>query len=336
MIFGVFHRAKLDPTRTRSHLPFKRIKTELVNIMAWVKRIVLFMAVNFLVMITISLLLNLLGVRPYLNAYGLDYQQLAAFCLVWGMGGAFVSLALSRVMAKWMMGVQVIDPNVRDSELQALVQTVHNLARAAGLPKMPQVGIYNSPEVNAFATGPTKSRALVAVSTGLLQRMRQDELEGVLGHEISHVANGDMVTMTLLQGVVNAFVMFLSRVVAYAIMQAMRGERDERDRGGMNYMAFHAVSFALEIVFMIMGSIVVASFSRWREFRADAGGARLAGRQSMINALARLQQTYELVDTNAQPAVQTLKIAGRGTGLMRFFASHPPLDVRIARLQSAG
>jgi heat shock protein HtpX len=305
--------------------------------MAFFKRIFLFMAVNLLVVTTISLLLNVLGVRPYLNAYGLDYGQLAIFCLVWGMGGAFISLGLSRIMAKWMMGVQVIDPNTRDMDLQRLVQTVHGLARSARLPKMPEVGIYNSPEVNAFATGPSKSRALVAVSSGLLSRMGQSELEGVLGHEITHISNGDMVTMTLLQGVVNAFAMFLSRVIAFALAQAMRGDRDERERGGgMSYGLQFAVQFVLEIVFMILGSIVVAWFSRRREFRADSGGARLAGRHSMVSALQSLQRTFELVDTTAQPAVQTLKISGHGTGLMKLFASHPPLDERIARLQQGG
>jgi heat shock protein HtpX len=165
--------------------------------------------------------------------------------------------------------------------------------------------------------------------------MSQDELEGVLGHEITHVANGDMVTMTLLQGVVNAFAMFLSRVIAFAIAQAMRGDRDERDRGGMSYGIQFMVQMLLQIVFMVLGSLVIAWFSRWREYRADAGGARLAGRQNMVAALQRLQRTYELVDTTAQPAVQSLKIAGRGNGLLALFASHPPLDERIARLQSA-
>lgn len=303
--------------------------------MAWFKRIFLFMLVNILVMTTISLLLHVLGVRPYLTAYGIDYQQLAAFCLVWGMGGAFISLMMSRIMAKWLMGVKVIDPAIRDLELSELVQTVHTLARAAHLPRMPEVGIYNSPEVNAFATGPTRSRALVAVSSGLLQRMSKDEMEGVLAHEITHVANGDMVTMTLLQGVVNAFAMFLSRVIAFAIEQAMRGDRDERSRGGMSSGVFFLVRFVLEIVFMILGSMVVAWFSRWREFRADAGGARLAGRENMVRALERLRQTYETVDTTAQPAVQTLKINGHGSGLMKLFASHPPLGERIERLQRA-
>lgn len=302
--------------------------------MAFLKRIFLFMAVNLLVVVSISLILSVLGVKPYLTAYGIDYTSLAAFCLIWGMTGSLISLALSRVMAKFMMGVQVIDPNTRDPGLQELVQTVHQLARSAGLPAMPEVGIYDSQELNAFATGPTKSRALVAVSTGLLERMSRDEIEGVLGHEIAHVANGDMVTMTLIQGIVNAFVMFLSRVLAFAIAQALRGDREERGRS-MSPMLYGVIQFVLEIVLMFLGMMVVAFFSRWREFRADKGGARLAGRQSMINALEKLRRTYELVDPSAQPAVQALKISGRG-GFMRLFSTHPPLEERIARLQSAG
>jgi heat shock protein HtpX len=303
--------------------------------MAWFKRIFLFMAVNLLVVVTISLLLNVLGVRPYLNQYGMDYEALAAFCLIWGMGGAFISLALSRVMAKMMMGVRVIDANTRDADLQHLLQTVHHLARAAGLPKMPEVGIYPSPEVNAFATGPTKSRALVAVSTGLLERMSSDEAEGVLGHEVAHIANGDMVTMTLIQGVVNAFVMFLARVIAFAVAQALRSNRDD-ERGGVSTGIYYLTQFVLEIVFMILGSIVVAWFSRLREYRADSGGARLAGRDKMVRALQRLKSTFEDVDPNAQPAVQALKISSRPGGIMRLFSTHPPLEERIARLQAAG
>lgn len=302
--------------------------------MAWMKRIFLFAAVNILVMVTISLLLNLLGVQPYLTAQGINYQALLAFCLIWGMGGAFISLALSRVMAKWMMGVRVVDPNTRDHELQSLLQRVHSLAQSAGLPKMPEVGIYESPEVNAFATGPTKSRALVAVSTGLLQRMRDDEIDGVLGHEVAHIANGDMVTMTLIQGVVNAFAMFLARIIAYAI--SMAGSRDDREEGSvMGGFAYHMTVFVLEIVFMILGSIVVAWFSRQREFRADKGGARLAGREKMVSALEALRRTYEAVDTSAQPATQTLKISNKGSGLFRFFSTHPPLEERIERLMRA-
>ena len=187
--------------------------------MVWTKRILLFLATNILVMLTISILVQLLGLNRGLGAYGIDYGQLMLFCLVWGMAGSLISLALSRVMAKMMMGVRVIDPATNDPQERALVDTVYALARGARLPAMPEVGYYDSPEVNAFATGPTRSKALVAVSTGLLQRMNRDEVEGVLGHEISHVANGDMVTMTLIQGVVNAFVLFLARVIAFAITQ---------------------------------------------------------------------------------------------------------------------
>jgi heat shock protein HtpX len=296
-----------------------------------IKRIVLFLAVNFLVIITISVILSVLGVRPYLNANGLDYWSLALFCLVWGMGGAFISLGLSKIIAKRMMGVHVIDTNTHDANLRELLQMVDRLARAAHIP-VPEVGVYESPEVNAFATGPTKSRSIVAVSTGLLTRMGRSEVEGVLSHEVSHIANGDMVTMTLLQGVVNAFVMFLARVIAFAAAQAFRS-RDE-EGGGFSYGIYFITQMVFEITFMIFGSMVVAWFSRYREFRADAGGARLGGRENMVNALEALKRNVERVDPRAQPAVATLKINGRG-GFMRLMATHPPLDERIARLRSA-
>lgn len=296
------------------------------------KRVFLFVAVNVLVVATISVVLSLLGVRPYLTSRGIDFTALAVFCLVWGFGGAFISLGLSRVMAKWSMGVKLIDPSTPDPGAQELVSTVHRLAQAAGLRTMPQVGIYDSEEVNAFATGPTKNRSLVAVSTGLLRRMRRDEVEGVLGHEIAHVANGDMVTMTLVQGVVNAFTMFLARVLAFVVAQFFR--RDEEE-GGMSQVVYFVATLVFDIAFSILGSVVVAWFSRLREFRADAGGAQLAGRDRMIAALEGLQRTFGVVDPHTnQAAVQTLKISGHPTGLMRFFSTHPPLDVRIARLKS--
>lgn len=302
--------------------------------MAWMKRIFLFLLVNILVMTTIGALVRLVGADRYLYESGMDYSSLMAFCLIWGMAGAFISLALSRIMAKTIMRVQVIDPQTRDPELAGLVERVHRMAHAAGLPRMPEVGIYDSPEVNAFATGPTRSRALVAVSSGLLERMDSREVEGVLGHEITHVANGDMVTMTLLQGVVNAFVMFLSRVIAFAVAQAARGDRDSDRGGGFSHGIYYAVSFVLEIVFMILGAIVVARFSRWREFRADRGGARLAGKGAMVSALKALSRTVEMADAGSQPALQTFKISGHGSGLLRLFASHPPLSERIARLEA--
>ncbi len=297
------------------------------------KRIILFLVVNFLVVMTISVILSLLGVKPYLTRYGLNYTSLAIFCLIWGMVGSLISLAISKQTAKWAMGVRVIDPQSADPNEQRIVQMVYNLAQSAGLRDMPEVGIYNSPELNAFATGPTKSHSLVAISSGLLSRMDQSEVEGVLGHEITHIANGDMVTMTLLQGIVNAFVMFLSRVLAYVIASALRSDRDRS--GGVSTGIYYLVSFVLQIVFMILGSMVVAWFSRYREYRADAGGAVLAGRQKMVSALEALQRAYDIVDPKQHPAIQSMQISGRRSGWMQLFSSHPPLDERIRRLQEA-
>jgi len=265
--------------------------------MALIKRVFLFLAVNLLVMFTLSLLITVLGVGPRLTAHGYNYQSLMIFCLIWGMGGSFISLLLSRFMAKQMMGVQVIDPQTRDPELQHLLQMVHRLSRAAYLPVMPEVGIYDSPEMNAFATGPTKSRALVAVSTGLLNRMRVEEVEGVVGHEVSHIANGDMVTMTLLQGIVNAFAMFLSYIVALVITQMIQGNQRSRERESsfQSSLIFSLTRNLLQFLFLILGSIVIAAFSRYREFRADEGGARLAGRHHMIQALEALRRNFEAV-----------------------------------------
>jgi len=292
------------------------------------KRIVLFVAVNFLVIVTISILLKILGIGPYLTRQGIDYGSLMAFCLVWGMGGAFISLALSRVMAKAMMGVKVIDSRTTDSGAQELLQTVARLAQGAGIP-MPEVGVYESDDLNAFATGPTRSRALVAVSSGMLRRMQRSEIEGVLGHEISHVANGDMVTMTLLQGIVNAFAMFLARAIAWGIALGTRRDEDEAPSYGMAF----AIQLVLEMVLMLLGSLVVLWFSRWREFRADAGGARVAGRDRMIGALEALRRDVEHV-APAAPAVAAFRISSPG-GFARLFASHPPLEERIARLRAA-
>ena len=303
-----------------------------MNIAQISKRVFLLVLVNILVVTTITLVLGLFHVGSYFPQGGLG--GLAVFCLIWGFGGAFISLALSRLMAKWMMGVKVIPPNTTDPTLQKLVETVHTLARQAGLPKLPEVGIYDSDEVNAFATGPTKSRALVAVSTGLLQRMGSQEVTGVLGHEITHVANGDMVTMTLIQGIINAFVMFLARVLAFVVSQAMRS-RDDRDSGG-GWLQFILV-MVFQIVFSILGSLVVCWFSRWREYRADAGGARLAGRENMINALRALRRLHDpevtAAEANRAQAFQSLKISGQSSGLLVLFATHPPLEQRIARLE---
>ena len=303
-----------------------------MNIAQMTKRIFLLVVVNILVMTTITVVLGLLRVGHYFPQGGL--AGLAVFCLIWGFAGAFISLALSRLMAKWMMGVRVVSPDTSDPALRGLVETVHELARSAGLPRLPEVGIYESDEVNAFATGPTRSRALVAVSTGLLQRMGNREVAGVLGHEVTHIANGDMVTMTLIQGVVNAFVMFLSRVLAFVISQAMRS-RDERDSGGG--MLYFVLVMVFQMVLSLLGSLVVCWFSRQREFRADAGCARLAGRGNMINALQVLGRLYnpELAAAEAQrsQAFQSLKISGQRGGFLSLLATHPPLEERIARLE---
>lgn len=301
--------------------------------MAMAKRIVLFLAVNILVVITLSIVLSLFHVQPFLQGYGLNIQSLLIFCLIWGMGGAFISLALSRQMAKWMMGVHIIDPDTGDPDLRRLIATVHQLARDAHLPDMPEVGIFESPEPNAFATGPTKRRSLVAVSSGLLRKMNQKELEGVLAHEISHIANGDMVTMTLVQGIINAFVMFLARVLAY-VFSGMGRSREGSSGSYFSYMMF---VFIFEIVFMLLGSIAVCWFSRFREFRADRGGADLAGRDKMIAALESLQRMKQIHDPHAEkPSFQAFKISTRGkSGFMMLFATHPPLEERINRLQNA-
>lgn len=297
------------------------------------KRVGLFLLTNLLVMATISIVMSVLGVGHYLTAKGINYQSLMVFAALWGMGGAFISLAMSRFMAKRFMGVQVIDPKTASAQQKTLVDTIHRLARKANLPKMPEVGIYDSPEPNAFATGPSKRSSLVAVSTGLLNAMSADEVEGVLGHEISHVANGDMVTMTLIQGVINAFAIFLSRIVAYAVSTWMSSDEEG---GGISYLTFYLLSFVFDILFTILGSTVTAAFSRWREFHADAGGARLAGRDKMIAALERLKTATnpEQVDNRA-PAMANLKI-NRPGGILALFASHPPLDKRIARLRRGG
>jgi heat shock protein HtpX len=288
------------------------------------KRIFLFLATNLAVILTLSVVVSLLGLGGY-SVGGGDLGSLAVFCLIWGMGGSFISLQMSRWIAKRATGVHLIDGRTGDSQLDWLHQTVGRLTRQANLP-MPEVGVYESGEVNAFATGPSKSRSLVAVSTGLLRSMRPEEVEGVLAHEVAHIANGDMVTMTLLQGVMNAFVMFFARVIASVVTRS----DDRRGGGGMYFL----VVMVLQIVLGILASLVTAWFSRYREFRADAGGAHLAGRERMVGALRRLAANHELVDTSHQ-ALATMKINGvRGWAAM--FSTHPPLEDRIAALQNQG
>ena len=290
------------------------------------KRILLFVTVNILIVATLSIALNFLGIRPYLDAKGIDYTSLILFCSVWGFGGAFLSLAMSRTMAKWMTGVKVIDPVTTDPHMAKLVYKVHELAKKAGLETMPEVGIYEGDEINAFATGPTKSRSLVAVSSGLLQQMDGNEVEGVLAHEVAHIANGDMVTMTLVQGVVNSLVMFLARLAGFFASQFVAEERRP--------MVQFGVILAVEIALGVLGMIVVSAFSRRREYRADLGGAQLSSRDSMIAALERLKLNSQIQDTEGQPSMAALKISGKASGFLRLFATHPDLDDRISRLKA--
>lgn len=278
-------------------------------------------------MVSVSIILSVLGLNHYITSAGLDYGALMGFCLVWGFVGSGISLLMSKFMAKRMMGVNIVDDRGQYSEL---VHKVHTLSRAAGLEKMPEVGVYESPEVNAFATGPSRNNSLVAVSSGLLNQMNTDEVEGVLAHEVAHIANGDMVTMALIQGVVNAFVMFFARVAAFAISQAMRGDRDD-DRPATSGFAYHMIVMVCEILFSFLGMFVIAYFSRIREFRADKGGAKFAGKQKMIGALKRLQQKIEMVD-DSQDSFRAMKIASN-KGLMNFLSTHPRLEDRIAALE---
>lgn len=293
------------------------------------KRAFLFIATNILVIGTISILISILGLHTYLTSHGIDYARLALFCGIWGTAGAFISLLMSKFIAKMSMGVVIINPNNATREEHYLLEVVYNLARQAGLKTMPEVGIYHSPELNAFATGPSRNNSLVAVSSGLLSSMNRQEIEAVLGHEISHVANGDMVTMTLIQGVVNSFALFLSRVIAYAISIAMsRG--DDRE-GDISYVAYSILTMVFDVLFTLLGSILVASFSRWREYRADAGGSRLAGRNNMIAALMRLKSASGIEDDRA-PGLAAFKIS-RQPSWLDLFSTHPPIEMRIARLQ---
>ncbi|MBC7458030.1 MAG: protease HtpX [Bdellovibrionaceae bacterium] len=294
--------------------------------MNFIKRFGLIILINALVMVTISIILSVFNVQPYLNAYGINYASLMIYCLLWGFGGAFISLLLSKFMAKTMMGVQIIDPNTMSSpDEQWLVQTVHRLSQHASLPKMPEVGIYQGEDMNAFATGPSKSNSLVAVSSGILQRMNRSELEGVLAHEVAHIANGDMVTMVLIQGIVNAFGMFLSRIAAFALSQVV----DEKKAPVVRFIA----TIIFDILFNFLGMFVVAYFSRRREFRADAGSASLNGKDKMIQALQRLQVEMLPPPTEKSP-VATLQISDRRKSFMSALATHPPLEERIARLQT--
>ncbi len=289
------------------------------------KRVFLLIVTNFAILAVLSVTMQLLGIDQALtNETGLNLQGLLVFAALFGFGGAFISLLISKWMAKRSTGAQVIEVPSNTTE-RWLLDTVKRQADRAGI-GMPEVAIYDAPDVNAFATGWNRNDALVAVSTGLLNNMSQDEAEAVLGHEISHVANGDMVTLTLIQGVLNTFVIFLSRVVGFFVDRVLL--KNERGQG----IGFYAATFIAQIVLGILASMVVAWFSRQREFRADAGGAELAGREKMIAALERLKVNH---DQSALPAQMSAFGISGGGGLMSLFMSHPPLDVRISALRAA-
>jgi len=288
------------------------------------KRIMLFLATNMAIVLVLSVTMRLLGVEPYLNEQGLNLTSLLIFAAVMGFGGSFISLAISKWMAKKSMGVRVIEAPSSSTEFW-LVETIRKYSEQAGI-KMPEVGIFDSPEVNAFATGMSKNSSLIAVSSGLLQQMTLEEAEAVLGHEVAHVANGDMVTLALIQGVVNTFVMFLSRVIGYVVDKVVF--KTERGTGP----AFFVTMIIAELVLGVLASIIVMWFSRRREFIADRGGASLAGRQNMIAALQRLNTLHPAPLPEKMAA---FGIAGAGSnGIKRLFMTHPPLEERIAALKA--
>ncbi|MDO6788869.1 protease HtpX [Cobetia marina] len=294
-------------------------------------RIALFLITNLAVVLLASVTLRLLGFDGYMEANGINYTALLIFCFIIGMAGSVISLFLSKMMAKSSTGTVIIDQPQNDTE-RWLLTTVEELSRDAGI-KMPEVGIFPAQQSNAFATGWNRNDALVAVSAGLLNRMRPEEVRAVLAHEIGHVANGDMVTLTLIQGVVNTFVMFFARIAAHAIDAFLK--RDDNS-GGLGFFGYMAVVFVLELVLGLVASMIVAWFSRWREYRADAAGASLAGSGSMINALARLKQEHELPDQMPDTMTAFAITTGKSRKLMeQLFASHPPLDDRIAALKAA-
>ena len=288
------------------------------------KRIFLFVVTNLAVMVVLSISMKVLGLDRALAANGFNVPAVLTMAAIIGFGGAFFSLAISKWSAKMMTGARVIDVPADLTE-RWLVDTVRRQAQAAGI-GMPEVAVYDAPDVNAFATGMNRNSALVAVSTGLLQNMTREEAEAVLGHEVSHVANGDMVTLTLIQGVVNTFVIFLARAIGFVVDRMIL--KNERGQG----IGFYVATIAAELVLGLLATMIVMWFSRRREFRADDGGARLAGREKMVRALQRLQAVHEVPST--LPAqMKAFGIKGGG-GLARLFMSHPPLEQRIAALRA--
>ena len=289
------------------------------------KRILLYLLTNLAIVLVLSITMRILGVEPYLTQQGINFNALLMFAALMGFGGSFISLLISKWTAKMAVGAQIIETPGNEAE-RWLLQTVARQAEAAGI-GMPQVAIYDAPEINAFATGATRNSALVAVSTGLLRSMSEDEAEAVLGHEISHIANGDMVTLSLIQGVVNTFVIFFARVIGHTIDRVVF--KNQESTGP----AFFVTTLIAELVLGVLASLIVMWFSRQREFRAAAGGARLAGRAKMIAALERLQAMQEPSNLPEKMAAFGIN-GGKNGGLKSLFTTHPPLEERIAALRA--
>lgn len=287
------------------------------------KRVVLFLATNLAVGLLLFFVTSLLGVNQWASSKGINYTMLMISSMIYGFAGAFISLAISRIVAKWSMGVRLVTPQ-DGGAYGRLASDVYALAERAGLKAMPEVGIYDSDEMNAFATGPSQKRSLVAVSTGLLAQMPPEEVRAVLAHEVAHIKNGDMVTMTLLQGVINSFAIFLARAIAWTVSNFVDSK--------ISWLVYMLVNFVLQILFTLLGSFITMAFSRHREFKADAMAADLMGTpRPMIGALATLKRLYEPLD---EPnGLVTAKIAG-GSGIMQLLSSHPPLEKRIEALQN--
>ncbi|MCH9617639.1 MAG: Protease HtpX [Chlamydiia bacterium] len=298
------------------------------------KRICLFLGLNILIVASVSILCDLVGLRPYINRSGLDLTSLAIFCLIWGMVGSFISLLLSKKIAKWMLSVRIISNNANQTDMERnLCSMVQKLSIKARLMSVPEVGIFENAQCNAFATGASKKSALIAVSSGLLHTLSDSELEAVLAHEMTHITNGDMVTMTLLQGVINSFVMFLSRVCAYALVNAGR----DNNRRASNGISFYLFTILFEMIFLSLGSLLIFFVSRKREYAADKGAARLTSKEQMIDALKALDLSQKMTKKEWEKqksfAAMMIKPTKKVT-FSRLFATHPTIEERIAYLES--
>lgn len=295
------------------------------------KRIALFFALNFVIVLTISTLLSLLNIGPYLTHYGLNLYSLSIFCLIWGMMGSLIALVFSRQIAKWTFSLKIIDPRQETNPaFTQIYHTVVKLTQKIGLLEVPQVAIFHSPQANAFATGPSKRSSLIALSTGLLENLTQEEIEAVIGHELAHISNGDMVTMSLLQGLVNAFVMFLARIAAFFVSGLLKDQKKQASS-----TTFYLFTILFEIVFMMGGALILAGFSRFREYRADKGSAEILGAGPMIAALTRLKSLEAEGSYKKDPRLEEAAaiMIARPKKTFALFSTHPSVEKRIAKLK---